>query len=142
MIGILQEQAPGVYKKSLRNMWVGVTCFNPLISLLALCVFSVHDIVVRKETLLAEMGLKVGSWMGQVGGHDLGVVLKVWLSLDAFVVLSGAVLTAYVGVNGLMKRLALDRVLPQVCDSQIGLFVVYFLYIICLYYISQTAGWG
>jgi hypothetical protein len=66
----------------------------------------------------------------------------VWLSLDAFVVLSGAVLTAYVGVNGLMKRLALDRVLPQVCDSQIGLFVVYFLYIICLYYISQTAGWG
>ena len=28
-------------------------------------------------------------------------------------VLSGAVLTAYVGVNGLVKRMALDRCMPQ-----------------------------
>ena len=31
-------------------------------------------------------------------------------SLDAFLVLSGAVLTSYVGVEGLMKRMALDRI--------------------------------
>lgn len=34
-------------------------------------------------------------------------------SIDAVLVLSGAVLTAYVGVTGLARRLALDRILSQ-----------------------------
>ena len=42
---------------------------------------------------------------------------KNWLayviSIDAILVLSGAVLTSFVGVSGLMKRTALDRILPQ-----------------------------
>jgi hypothetical protein len=36
------------------------------------------------------------------------------VSVDAVLVLSGAVLTAYVGVTGLVRRMALDRCLPQV----------------------------
>ena len=35
------------------------------------------------------------------------------MSLDALFVLSGAVLTSYVGVLGLVRRMALDRCLPQ-----------------------------
>ena len=35
------------------------------------------------------------------------------VSIDALLVLSGAVLTSYVGVLGLVRRMALDRCLPQ-----------------------------
>ena len=40
-------------------------------------------------------------------------MLSVWVSIDAFVVLAGAVLTSYVGINGLIRRMSLDRCLPQ-----------------------------
>jgi hypothetical protein len=39
--------------------------------------------------------------------------LQLLVAVDAFVVLSGAVLTAYVGVVGLVRKLAQDRCLPQ-----------------------------
>ena len=42
-----------------------------------------------------------------------GPWLVYWVSIDAVLVLSGAVLTAYVGVTGLVRRLALDRILAQ-----------------------------
>lgn len=42
-----------------------------------------------------------------------GVWFKYWLCIDAFLVLSGSVLTAFVGVTGLVRRLALDRCMPQ-----------------------------
>jgi amino acid transporter len=35
------------------------------------------------------------------------------VSIDAFLVLSGGVLTSYVGVTGLIRRMSLDRLLPQ-----------------------------
>ncbi|MFH0757548.1 MAG: amino acid permease [Bacteroidota bacterium] len=35
------------------------------------------------------------------------------ISLDAVLVLSGAVLTSYIGVTGLLERMTLDRILPQ-----------------------------
>lgn len=46
------------------------------------------------------------SSMGQAAG---GEWLKVLVSVDAFVVLSGSVLTSYVGVTGLIRRMAMDR---------------------------------
>jgi hypothetical protein len=42
-----------------------------------------------------------------------GQTFKVIIVLDATLVLSGAVLTSYVGVTGLVHRMALDQVLPQ-----------------------------
>ncbi len=56
----------------------------------------------HKEDLLAQMALLCG-----------GTWFRLIVSLDAVLVLSGAVLTAYVGVNGLVRRMALDRCLPQ-----------------------------
>lgn len=86
-------------------MWWSVAIFNPLISLLSLGVLPLagpDSIIANKNTVLAEMGLAVG-----------GSVMQTVVALDAFIVLSGAVLTAYVGFIGLIRRLSSDRVLPE-----------------------------
>ncbi|KAJ8531694.1 hypothetical protein ON010_g14269 [Phytophthora cinnamomi] len=91
----VEEQAEGVFPKTLRNMWWGVAIFNPMISLLSLGVLPLDGpggIVDKKNTVLAEMGLKVA-----------GETMQLVVALDAFIVLSGAVLTAYVGVVGLLR---------------------------------------
>jgi len=50
------------------------------------------------------------SFLGETsGGHWLSFLV----GIDAALVLSGAVLTSYVGVGGLMERMALDRILPS-----------------------------
>jgi len=98
----IEEQKEGVFPKTLRNMWIAVAIFNPLISLLSLGILPLEQIAQNKEDLLAQMGLRsAGRW------------LQILVSVDAVLVLSGAVLTSYVGVTGLMRRMALDRCLPQ-----------------------------
>ena len=47
--------------------------------------------------------------MGIVSG---GSWLSILISVDAALVLSGAVLTSFIGVTGLVQRMTLDRVLP------------------------------
>ncbi len=108
----VEEQQPGVFVKTLRNMWVAVTIFNPLIALIALGVLPLEVITAKEnsEQLLAVMA--------QAGAHEGGLGLrwgglKTLVVLDATLVLSGAVLTSYVGVTGLVRRMALDRCLPQ-----------------------------
>ncbi len=104
----VEEQAPGVFPKTLRNMWWAVSFFNPLMALLALALIPMHDIQqVYQESLLAEMGKTA------VGGGTAGTLFASVISIDAFLVLSGAVLTSFVGVNGLVHRMTLDRCLPQ-----------------------------
>ena len=98
----VEEQSRGVFPKTLRNMWVAVSVLNPGIAILALALVPIPEVTGHQEALLAHMGdLAGGSWLG-------------WLiSVDAALVLSGAVLTSYVGVNGLIHRMTLDRCLPQ-----------------------------
>lgn len=99
----IEEQKPGVFPKTLRNMWYGVTIFNPLICFLALAVLPMGQVVENSASLLAVMGDNSGgSWLRTV------------ISIDAVLVLSGAVLTSYVGVIGLARRMSLDHCLPQV----------------------------
>jgi amino acid transporter len=98
----IEEQKPGVFPKTLRNMWIAVSIFNPLMSLLSLGLLPLADIQKVPPDLLARMG-EVAM------GRELGLLV----SLDAVLVLSGAVLTSFVGVTGLVRRMALDRVLPQ-----------------------------
>ena len=98
----VEEQAEGVFPLTLRNMWIAVSVFNPAMALLALALVPIALVPDHQETLLAYMG-------GQAGGPWLA-----WLiSVDAPLVLSGAVLTSYVGVTGLVRRMTLDRCLPQ-----------------------------
>ncbi|HPH47827.1 MAG TPA: APC family permease [Chryseolinea sp.] len=98
----VEEQQPGVFRKTLRNMWVAVTVINPLMALVAIFVLSKSDVVQHQEALLSHIGLNTG-----------GQWLSALISVDAVLVLSGAVLTSYVGVGGLIKRMTLDRILPQ-----------------------------
>jgi amino acid transporter len=98
----VEEQDRGVFRKTLRNMWLAVSIINPLMALTAVMVLPIPDITAHQEALLSEMG-----------EHTGGRWLATFISIDAFLVLSGAVLTSYVGVNGLIKRMTLDRILPQ-----------------------------
>ncbi|GAB5440332.1 MAG: hypothetical protein Fues2KO_06810 [Fuerstiella sp.] len=98
----VEEQEAGVFPKTLRNMWIAVSFFNPLMALLALAVLTLGQVDQNQNALLAYMGQVVG------GGW-----LKTLVSIDAALVLSGAVLTSFVGVTGLVHRMTLDRCLPQ-----------------------------
>ena len=110
----VEEQAPGVFPKTLRNMWWAVSFFNPMMALLALALLPVPDIQQKyQESLLANMGSTAIDGISGTEGSRLGKVFATIISIDAFFVLSGAVLTSFVGVNGLVHRMTLDRCLPQ-----------------------------
>jgi amino acid transporter len=99
----VEEQKRGVFPKTLRNMWIIVSVINPLMAFFALSLFSLGTLQsdTFQNTLLIEMG-------EHVGGYWIGVLIAV----DAVLVLSGAVLTSFVGVSGLLERMTLDRILP------------------------------
>jgi amino acid transporter len=96
----VEEQKSGVFPKTLKNMWIVVGILNPLMALLALSM--VHIDEVNADTLLIDMANNsAGPWLSTV------------ISIDALLVLSGAVLTSYVGVTGLLERMTLDRIMPN-----------------------------
>jgi amino acid transporter len=100
----VEEQQKGVFPKTLKNMWIVVSVINPLAALFALSLFAMPLLQsdAYQNTLLIEMA-------SHVGGNWLAILI----GIDAFLVLSGAVLTSFVGVSGLLERMALDRILPQ-----------------------------
>lgn len=129
----VEEQAPGVFPKTLRNMWIAVTVINPSIALIAIMVLPINDVLVNQEALLSHMGNKAaGGWLAR------------FIAVDAVLVLSGAVLASFVGVGGLMKRMTLDRVLPQFLlketkrGSSPRILLVFFL--LCLSVLFATKG--
>ena len=98
----VEEQKSGVFPKTLRNMWIAVMIINPLTALLAVMILPLSDAANHTDAFLSFMGKTTsGNW------------LAVIISFDAALVLSGAVLTAFIGVSGLIKRMTLDRVFPQ-----------------------------
>jgi len=99
----VEEQDKGVFPKTLKNMWAIVSVINPLMAVFALAIFALPMLQSDsfQNTLLIEMADKVGgSWVATL------------IAVDAFLVLSGAVLTSFVGVTGLIERMTLDRILP------------------------------
>ncbi len=99
----VEEQEKGVFPKTLRNMWSIVSIINPLMAIFALALFAIPVLQSDEyqNTLLIEMGKHVG-----------GEWIATLIAVDAFLVLSGAVLTSFVGVTGLLERMALDRIMP------------------------------
>ncbi len=102
----VEEQKHGVFPKTLKNMWIVVSVFNPLMAILAITIFPISeiytDVANNSSTLLSDMAnISAGGW------------LKFIITIDAVLVLSGAVLTSFVGVSGLLERMTLDRILPQ-----------------------------
>jgi len=114
-------------------MWILVTVINPVIALLAVCIIPLDVVEGHEAAFLSFMGR-------QTGGKWLATVV----SLDAALVLSGAVLTAFIGVSGLMKRMTLDRIFPQALlkenkrGSSPRILIVF--YILCFSILFITAG--
>ncbi|MCL8007235.1 APC family permease [Gelidibacter japonicus] len=129
----VEEQQKGVFPKTLRNMWIVVAVFNPLIAFLALAIIPVSTVVAYRDALLSVMGSTAG-----------GNWLSLLIGIDAALVLSGAVLTSFVGVGGLMKRMALDRILPKFLlitnrkGSNYLIFIVFFA--LCVSILLVTKG--
>ena len=98
----VEEQEQGVFRKTLRNMWGIVSFFNPVLALLLICIIPLAEAGEHKESLLAYLGQTTG-----------GTWLAILISIDAVLVLCGAVLTSFVGVSGLLNRMTLDRILPN-----------------------------
>lgn len=98
----VEEQAPGVYQKTLFNMWAAATFFNPALALVALGVCTWDELQEHPNDVLAFMGKKIS-----------GVGLQYFIAVDATLVLAATILTAYVGVTGLVRRLAMDQVMPK-----------------------------
>lgn len=129
----VEQQKAGVFPKTLRNMWVAVTVINPLMALTAIMVLPLANATKHTEAFLSYLGYTTsGKWLATV------------ISIDATLVLSGAVLTAYVGVGGLIKRMTLDRILPQALlkenksGSSPRIFI--FFYLLCLSVLFITQG--
>jgi amino acid transporter len=129
----VEEQDKGVFRKTLRNMWLAVTIINPLMAFTLIAVLPISDAAIHQEILLSHMG-------NVTGGSNLSILI----SIDAVLVLSGAVLTSFVGVSGLMKRMALDRILPQflIKETKRGssprILILFFL--LCASVLSITEG--
>jgi len=98
----VEEQAHGVFRKTLRNMWIAVIILNPITSIISLNLLPLTEITLNKEYLLSHIALMTG-----------GETFRAVIVIDAVAVLSGAVLTSYVGVAGLTRRMALDQCFPQ-----------------------------
>lgn len=98
----VEEQKSGVFPKTLRNMWIVVSILNPLMAILAISIMPLSEVDAYKNSFLSQMAEVTG-----------GKVLATIISINAVTVLSGAVLTSFIGVNGLIKRMTLDRILPN-----------------------------
>ncbi len=129
----VEEQKSGVFPKTLRNMWIVVTIFNPLIAFLALAIVPMQGVVENQDALLSFMG-------NTTGGNWLSLLI----GIDAALVLSGAVLTSFVGVGGLMQRMALDRILPRFLlkkNRRGSHYMIYLLFLIlCTSILLITLG--
>lgn len=97
----VEEQGRGVFAKTLRNMWIAVSVLNPLIAFLVICIIPISAVESHQNSFLSYIGtLTGGKWLATI------------ISINAVSVLSGAVLTFFVGVNGLIKRMTLDAFYP------------------------------
>lgn len=97
----IEEHEKGVFRKTLRNMLICVLVVNPLMALIALNSMPFEAIAGARDFLLADTAQHIG-----------GTALHYWVAIDAGLVLSGAVLTSYVGVSGLLSRMSYDACLP------------------------------
>ena len=149
----IEEQKPGVFPKTLRNMWAAVSVFNPLISLLSLGMLPL--LVIQAGGTNGAPVNDLLARMGNAAWHDIsGSVTSegaTWLgtlvSIDAVLVLSGAVLTSFVGVTGLVRRMSLDRCLPQVLLRENRLrgtnhWIIIGFFIVCCAILAATSDWS
>lgn len=99
----VEKQKHRVFRKTLRNMLLGVVIFNPLVTLIVLNIMPYPDIVKSADFLLSDAAQIMG-----------GTIFKDIIVIDAFLILSGAVLASYIGVSGLVYRMTTDGCFPNI----------------------------
>lgn len=129
----IEEQKPGVFPKTLRNMWLAVTILNPLIAVVAIGILPIAGIVESYNYLLADVGYSlIGQWGATI------------VAINAALVLCGAVLASFVGVSGLIMRMTLDRCLPQflLVPNSRGTYhrIIIMFLILCVSIVWATQG--
>jgi len=129
----VEEQQAGVFKKTLRNMTLGVVLFNPLVAFICLGLSSITQIHQFSDFLLADEAKIIG-----------GNLFQYIVVTDAFLVLCGAVLTSFIGVSGLIHRMSLDEALPMWFSKQNsrGSYprIVTVFFIFCVSILIMTGG--
>jgi amino acid transporter len=129
----VEEQEKGVFRKTLRNMLASIAIFNPLIALVSLGIAPYLVIKHASDFLLADMAHIIG-----------GPTLQYIIAADAFLVLSGAVLTSYVGVSGLANRMAIDACLPGFLSKENSKgsfpYIIGAFFILCTSILLMTGG--
>ncbi|KAI3643660.1 hypothetical protein MP228_009824 [Amoeboaphelidium protococcarum] len=98
----IEQQGYKVYKSTLRNLWILVTIFNPLLSAI-----TVASVPLNAITSNLDVALSV------VAHTCCGLSFRSILALDAAIVLSAGILTAFVGVAGLASRMSTEGMLPE-----------------------------
>lgn len=98
----VEETKKGVYPKVLFNTWLISMLLNPALSIVCMGVLDINTLMSHHRDVLAKVAYDSG-----------GKYFGLWVSADAAIVLAGSVLTSYVGMTGLVRRLTLDRCLPQ-----------------------------
>lgn len=96
----VEEQKVGVFQRTLFNMWAAVSSINFTFACLCVAILPLDEIVAQHSPLAFLAERVAGSLMRDV------------VTIDALLVLAGAVLTSYVGVCGLLQRMSGDRCLP------------------------------
>jgi len=124
----VEEQKPGVFPKTLRNMWYAVTILNLTFILECVCATKLSDIVTDLDAALAILAEKSG-----------GAWLKFFVSVDAVVVLAASILTSYVGFGGLVSRMSGDRCLPSIFEHNNKIATILFM-CICVSWVVIEKG--
>lgn len=129
----VEEQEKGVFRKTLTNMLVGVTIFNPLIALIVLYCMPFVKIAAAKDFLIADAATIIG-----------GPIFQYIIVGDAALVLAGAVLTSFVGVSGLMNRMTNDGCFPSFLakENKKGSFprIIIAFFLLCSSILIATKG--
>ncbi len=129
----VEEQQRGVFRKTLRNMLIGVAIFNPLIAFIALSVLPFHAILASRDFLLSDAAHVLG-----------GAWFQTLVVIDAVAVLAGAVLTAFVGVSGLIFRMTTDGCFPDALakENKNGSYpyIVIAFFLLCSSILLATKG--
>ncbi len=129
----VEEQKKGAFAKALTYLSIGTFIISPLIAFVVLRILSLDQITAAQDFVLATAAYKIG-----------GFFLLSFISIDAFLVLGGAVLASYISVSSLIHRMALDRCLPSSLVDRHGnrshIRIVLIFFALCTSILLLTRG--
>ncbi|KAI7862731.1 amino acid permease-domain-containing protein [Spinellus fusiger] len=100
----IEEMKPNAFPKVMNNMFSFLFIINAPMTLLVVAIVPVSIIQTNSAIAVSVLGQYA------VGNQHW---LRIWIMVDAVIVLCAGVLTGLIGAIGLVQRMAGDRILPQ-----------------------------